>query len=119
MKVSNADRVAFPDSGWTKGDVAAYYEAVSPAMIPLLAGRPLTLQRFPKGLSIPGFMQKNAPSHYPEEIGVREVPKVGGGSTRYPVVTTPAAIPYLANQGTITFHAGRRPLSALAIPTGW
>ena len=105
VQVSSADRVVYPEVGWTKGDVVAYYSAVASTMLPHLAGRPLTLQRYPKGLSGPGFMQKNAPSHYPDEIGVWEVPKVDGGSTRYPVVTTEGAIPYLANQGTITFHA--------------
>ena len=105
VQVSSADRVVCPEVGWTKGDVVAYYSAVASTMLPHLAGRPLTLQRYPKGLSGPGFMQKNAPSHYPDEIGVWEVPKVDGGSTRYPVVTTEGAIPYLANQGTITFHA--------------
>ena len=97
--------MVFPDSGWTKGDVVEYYTTVANVMLPLLSGRPLTLQRFPKGLSGPGFMQKNAPRHYPSDIGAWEVPKVGGGTTRYPVVTTEEAIPYLANQGTITFHA--------------
>ncbi len=105
VKVSNADRVVFPEPGITKGEVVGYYAEVAPIMLPLLAGRPLTLQRFPKGLSGSGFMQKNAPDHYPDEIGVHEVPKVDGGTTRYPVVTTEEAIPYLANQGTITFHA--------------
>ena len=105
MDVSNADRVVFPESGWTKGDVVSYYEIAGPVMLPLLANRPLTLQRFPKGLSEPGFMQKNAPPHYPDDITIWEVPKVGGGTTRYPVVTKLDSIPYLANQGTITFHA--------------
>lgn len=105
MKVSNADRVVFPEPGITKGEVVAYYAAVAPLMLPLLSSRPLTLQRFPKGLAGSGFMQKNAPDHYPDEIGVYQVPKVDGGTTRYPVVTTEGAIPYLANQGTITFHA--------------
>ena len=105
MRVTNADRVVFPEVGVTKGDVVAYYAAVAPLMLPLMADRPLTLQRYPKGLSGPGFMQKNAAAHYPDEIGVWEVPKVDGGSTRYPVVATEDAIPYLANQGTITFHA--------------
>jgi DNA ligase D-like protein (predicted polymerase) len=50
-------------------------------------------------------MQKNRPDHYPAEIGVWEVPKRDGDLTQYPVITEPTAIPYLANQGTITFHA--------------
>ena len=68
-------------------------------MLPLLSSRPLTPQRSLKGLSGPGFMQKNAPSHYPKEIGVWEAPKVGGRSTRYPVVTAPEAIVDLGQPG--------------------
>lgn len=105
LRVSSADRVVYPDVGITKGEVVAYYASVSETMLPLMAGRPLTLQRFPKGLAGPGFMQKNRPNHYPDEIGVWEVPKRDGDVTRYPVVTQPDSIPYLANQGTITFHA--------------
>lgn len=104
MDVSNADRVIYPDVGITKGDVVAYYEAVAELILPFLMDRPLTLQRYPKGLAEKGFMQKNAAKHYPDSIGRYEVPKNEGGKTQYPVVRQAADIPYLANQGTITFH---------------
>lgn len=104
MHVTNANRVVFPDADITKGDVVAYYERFAPAMVPFLVDRPLTLQRFPKGLAAGGFMQKNAPAHYPDAIARFTVPKRDGGSTTYPVVHEAASLPYLANQGTITFH---------------
>ncbi len=104
LTVSNPDRVVFPDAGLTKGDVVAYYTAVADRMLTHLRGSPLTLERYPKGLSGGGFMQKNAAKHFPASIGRHEVLRKGG-TTVYPVVEQAADIPYLANQGTITFHA--------------
>jgi bifunctional non-homologous end joining protein LigD len=103
MQISSADRVVFPEGPITKGDVVTYYLDVADHMLPHLEGRPLTLQRFPKGISAGGFMQKNAPKHYPASIERFEVAKKDGITT-YPVVHNAADIAYLANQGTITFH---------------
>lgn len=104
VEVSNADRVVFPDIGVTKGEVVAYYEQVGERMLVHGGGRPLTLERYPKGLAGKGFMQKNAPDHYPNRIGRYEAPK-RDGTTTYAVARTADAFAYLANQGTITFHA--------------
>ncbi len=104
MTVSNADRVVYPESGLTKGDVFEHYLRVSPALFPFLEGRALTVERYPKGIGDQGFMQKNAPDHYPEDIDRHRVPKEGGGTTVYPVVRRPESIAFFANQGVITFH---------------
>jgi bifunctional non-homologous end joining protein LigD len=105
VEVSNADRVVFPEDGITKGEVVAYYQSVAGMMLPFVAGRALTVERFPKGIGTKGFMQKNAPDHFSDElIGRHEVPKEDGGTTVYPVVTETAAIPAFANLGVITFH---------------
>ena len=72
LEVSNADRVVFPAIGRTKGDVVAFYERIAPRALPHLLERPLSLKRFPKGLSGPGFFQKNVPGHYPESIAYRQ-----------------------------------------------
>jgi bifunctional non-homologous end joining protein LigD len=106
VQVTNADRVVYPDDGITKGEVVAYYESVADRMLPFMAGRALTVERFPKGTGAKGFMQKNAPDHFGDElIGRHEVPKEGGGTTIYPVVNEPEAITAFANLGVITFHA--------------
>lgn len=104
MEVSNPDRVMFPATGHTKADVVAHYEHVGERLLRFAAGRPLTLQRFPKGVAAKGFMQKNAAAHFPESIGRYPVSKRDGDTTEYPVVTQPEDLAYLANQGTITFH---------------
>lgn len=104
MEVSSADRIIFPDPGITKGEVVAYYAAVGERMLPSMAGRPLTLERYPKGITDKGFMQKNAARHFPDFIGRMEMPK-RDGVTIHPVVDSPEGVAYLANQGTLTFHA--------------
>lgn len=104
MKVSSPDKLLYPDDGVTKAQVVEHYELVSDRMLDFLAGRPLTLQRFPGGINAKGFMQKNAANHFPESIERLPVPKRGDGETLYPVVREPKDLPYLANQNTITFH---------------
>lgn len=104
VEVTNPDRVMYPEAGLTKGDVVAHYELVAPLMLTHIEGRPLTLQRYPSGIGSKGFMQKNASAHFPDFIGRHEVPKKGG-VTNHPVVHDTEGIAYLANQGTITFHA--------------
>ncbi|HEU4895494.1 MAG TPA: non-homologous end-joining DNA ligase [Acidimicrobiia bacterium] len=104
MQVSNADRVVFPDDGITKGEVVAYYESVAGHMLPFIAGRALTVERYPRGIGAKGFMQKNAPEHFTDEIERHEVAKEDGGTTVYPVVGSAEAIAAFANLGVITFH---------------
>lgn len=105
MKVSNADRIVYPDDGITKGDVVAYYETVARQMMPFVGGRALTVERYPKGTGSKGFMQKNAPDHLSDELIDRHTaPKEDGGTTIYPVVKTEGALAAFANLGVITFH---------------
>jgi bifunctional non-homologous end joining protein LigD len=108
----DGDRAA-PQPAITKLEVVQHYAAVGPTMLRFCRGRPLTLQRFPKGIEAKGFMQKNASDHFPESIERLPVPKRGGGETVYPVVTSAADLSWLANQNTVTFHmwtsSARRP----------
>jgi bifunctional non-homologous end joining protein LigD len=105
MEVSHPDRVVFPDDGITKGEVVDYYVGVADRMLPFIEGRALTVERFPQGVGGKGFMQKNAPDHYPRELIDRfEVPKEEGGTTVYPVVHSVEAVAFFANFGVITFH---------------
>jgi bifunctional non-homologous end joining protein LigD len=105
MEVSNADRVVFPDDGITKGEVVDHYLRVAERMLPFVAGRALSVERFPRGIGGQGFMQKNVPDHAPADLIERhEVPKEGGGTTVYPVVDSAEGIGFFANLGVITFH---------------
>src|SRR5256885_5224045 len=115
MDVSNADRLIFPEIGRTKGDVVAYYERIAPRAFPHVAGRPVSIRRYPKGLAGAGFFQKNVPPHYPESIERFPVPRSRAASkkhpsgkdqgvTVYPVLREPGHLSYLANQGAIEIH---------------
>ncbi|MGA7229007.1 MAG: ATP-dependent DNA ligase [Acidimicrobiia bacterium] len=105
MTVTNADRAMFPDQGITKGEVFDYYAKVAGRMLPYISGRALTVERYPKGIAEKGFMQKNAPDHYPPDLIDRyEVAKEEGGTTVYPVIDSEEAILFFANLGVITFH---------------
>ena len=68
LKLSNLDKVLYPDVGFTKGQVVDYYVRIAPALLPHLEGRPLTMKRYPNGVSGMFFYEKNCPSHRPEWV---------------------------------------------------
>jgi bifunctional non-homologous end joining protein LigD len=103
VTVTHADRVIFPELGVTKGDVVRYYEACAPHILPHVAGRPLTLRRYPKGIAAPGFFQKNVPPHYPASMERVELPK-REGVTIHPMISEADHLPFVANQGAIELH---------------
>ena len=103
MTISNPDRVLFPEAGLTKADVAGYYDGVAERMVPHLEDRPLTVERYPKGVGEHGFMQKNRPSHAPDFVGSVELDKKDG-VTVYPVVNDGDGLRFFANLSAITFH---------------
>lgn len=102
VKLTNVDRVMFPDAGITKREVLVYYRDIAPYMVPELRDRPLSIERFTKSIDAGGFFQKHWQKHYPAWIRSAEL----GTKTlvRYPIADTPAAIVYFANQGGIAMH---------------
>lgn len=68
LKLKNRDKVLFPESGFTKGEMIDYYQQIAPALLPHLRGRPLTLRRFPDGISEGGFWEKRCPSYRPDWV---------------------------------------------------
>lgn len=104
MEVSSPEKLLFPDDGVTKAEVVEHVELVADQLLHFAGGRPLTLQRFPRGIGQSGFMQKNAADHFPASIRRLEFPKRGDGVTTYPVVERADDFVYLANQNTTTFH---------------
>ncbi len=102
--MSSPDKLLYPEDGVTKADVVAHVQLVADHMLKFVADRPLTLQRFPRGIGAKGFMQKNASDHFPESIRRFPVPKRDGELTNYAVVNEADDLPYLANQNTLTFH---------------
>lgn len=106
VRLHRPDKVLFPaggGAGLTKGDLADYYRAVAPFMLPHLRGRPLMLERHPDGVDGPRFMQKDTPDHYPDWITRVEVAKEGGTVT-HTVCDDTATLLYLADQACLTLH---------------
>lgn len=101
--ISHPEKVLFPDDGITKGELAAYYEAMAPLILPHLRQRPLTMERFNKGIGQPGFIQKSIGKGTPDWIERIEVPKKGGIVT-HPLINDERALLWLANQNCITPH---------------
>ena len=93
----------FPEDGITKGDLASYYEQVAPVMLPHMAGRPVTMERFHRGIGEAGFFQKNVSKGAPSWLETVAVPKKEG-VVNYPVIRDERGIMWLANQNCITPH---------------
>jgi bifunctional non-homologous end joining protein LigD len=105
LRLSNLDKVYWPEEGYTKGDLLTYYFNVSPVMLPHLAGRPLTLKRMPDGIRSGFFYEKNAPRHTPAWMPI--IPVRAEGETkliRYLAVSDVAEMLWVANLGCIEFH---------------
>jgi bifunctional non-homologous end joining protein LigD len=68
LRLSNLDKVMYPATGFTKGDVIDYYRRIAPVLLPHLAGRPLTLKRYPNGVDGKFFYEKQCPKHRPEWV---------------------------------------------------
>ena len=93
----------FPEDGITKGDLAAYYEAMAPVMLPHIKGRPVTMERFPAGIGKKGFWQKDVSKGFPEWLERVAVPKKDG-VVHHPVITDTRSLLWVTNQNAITQH---------------
>ena len=101
--ITHPEKVLFPDDGITKGDLAAYYEAMAPVMLPHLRGRPITMERYPAGIDKKGFWQKDVSKGFPAWLKRVEVPKKDG-VVHHAVVTDTRSLLWITNQNTITQH---------------
>ena len=101
--ITHPDKMMFPDEGITKGELASYYEAIAPVMLPHIRNRPVTMERYPAGIGEEGFMQKDVSKGFPEWLKRVEVPKKGG-TVHHPIVSDKRSLLWLANQNCITPH---------------
>jgi len=101
--ITHPEKVLFPDDGITKGDLAAYYEAVAEVMLPHIRGRPITMERYHRGIGTAGFFQKDVSKGFPDWLKRVEVPKKGG-TVHHPLAYDVPALIWLANQNCITPH---------------
>jgi bifunctional non-homologous end joining protein LigD len=95
--------VLFPEDGITKGDLAAYYEAVAAVLLPHIKNRPVTMERYPAGIGNKGFWQKDVSKGFPDWLERVEVPKKDG-VVHHPLITDGRSLMWVVNQNTITPH---------------
>ncbi|HYT77492.1 MAG TPA: non-homologous end-joining DNA ligase [Vicinamibacterales bacterium] len=103
IAITHPDKVLFPDMGITKAELAEYYETIAPLMLPHIRGRPVTMERYHRGIGAPGFFQKDVSKGFPAWLKRVEVPKKGG-TVHHPLVTDARSLVWLANQNSITPH---------------
>jgi bifunctional non-homologous end joining protein LigD len=105
LTLSNLEKVLFPQSGFTKGELIDYYAKVAQVMLPHIEDRPLTMKRYPDGVEKNYFYEKHVPSHAPTWVHTVSVPSSeGDDAVEYTVVNDLPTLVWAANLGTIEFH---------------
>jgi bifunctional non-homologous end joining protein LigD len=104
ITLSNADRVLYPKQGLTKQDLAAYYEAIAPWMLPHVEGRPLSLVRCPSGTAKACFYQKHWSGTLPEALDTVDIKEGSGEKGAYTVVHDAAGLVSLVQHGVLEIH---------------
>lgn len=115
IEITHKDKILFPNSGITKNDILTYYNEIADYMLPYLENHPLTVQRFPNGISEEGFFQKNAPVYFPDWIKTEEIRKVGGWINQV-ICNSKETLVYLVNQYVITFHTSLSTIANIEYP---
>ena len=104
VELSNTGKTLFPDDQVTKGDLIGYYRDIGARMLPYLRDRPLSMERYPDGITGERIVQKNVPRYFPDWIARTRVKKQGGTLVQV-ICDRPATLVYLANQACIEMHA--------------
>src|SRR5207342_1734157 len=111
LTLSNLDKVLYPRTGTTKGEVINYYAQIAPVLLPLLRDRPVTRVRWPHGVERDRFFEKNAPAGTPRWVRTADVPTTGSrGESRhgdrlvYPVIDDLATLTWAANLAALELH---------------
>jgi bifunctional non-homologous end joining protein LigD len=117
LKITNPDKVLYPEAGFTKGDVIEYYRRIAPALLPHLRGRALTMKRYPNGVDEQYFYQKESPKHRPDWVTTVPMWSEGNGrDINFTVVNSLPTLLWAANLADLELHTsmarartGRRP----------
>ncbi|MDP9495568.1 MAG: non-homologous end-joining DNA ligase, partial [Actinomycetota bacterium] len=105
IRLSNVDKPFFPDDGYTKGDLIQYYSSVASVLLPHLAGRPISMSRYPDGIGGPSFYEKRAPGHQPDWMRTVPVPSDSqGGIIEFLLADSREALMWFANMGCVEVH---------------
>ena len=115
--LSNLDKVLYPATGFTKGEVIEYYAAIAPVLLPHLHARPLTVTRYPDGVDGKAFFQKQSPAHRPEWVQTVAVVSERSKQIDYTLVEDAQTLVWLANLAALELHVPMARAPALERPT--
>jgi bifunctional non-homologous end joining protein LigD len=105
LKLTNLEKVLYPAAGFTKGQVIDYYARIAPVLVPHLAGKPLTLKRYPNGVDQQFFFEKNATKHRPDWVKTAPIWSEGNHrDVNYILANDLATLVWLANLAAIELH---------------
>ena len=118
IKLSNLDKVFYPSTGFTKGDVIDYYDNVSPALLPHLKARAVSLKRYPDGVEGGFFFEKRCPPHRPEWVKTVEVMrKRDKTKVPYCILDNRASLLWAANLANLELHVSLARATDITKPT--
>jgi bifunctional non-homologous end joining protein LigD len=117
LTLSNLDKVLYPAAGLTKAQVIDYYVRIAPVMLTHVAGRGVTLRRWPDGVDGQSFFEKRCPKHRPEWIDTALGPGDRGGPIGYCCLDEVAALAWSANMAALEIHAPMARASDIESPT--
>ena len=118
LTLSNLDKVLYPDTGFTKGQLIDYYIRIAPVLLPHLKDRPLTLKRYPNGVTGFHFYEKNCPTHRPEWVKTAKIWSEGNHRWMdYCTVQDIATLVWLGNLADIELHTSLSRSQKMQQPT--
>jgi len=118
LNLSNLDKVLYPATGFTKGQVIDYYARIAPALLPHLAGRPVTMKRYPNGVDGEYFYEKNAPKHRPDWVKTAPIwSRHNRRHINYLIVGDLPTLTWLANLASLEIHPSLALASDIDCPT--
>ncbi|MCV7102594.1 ATP-dependent DNA ligase [Mycobacterium palustre] len=103
VRLTNADKVLYPATGTTKGDIFDYYTRIAEVMLPHIAGRAVTRKRWPNGVEQESFFEKQLASSAPDWLPRASVAH-RSGTTTYPIIDSPEGLAWIAQQAALEVH---------------
>jgi bifunctional non-homologous end joining protein LigD len=118
LSLTNLDKVLYPATGFSKGQVIDYYARIAPVLVPHLAGHPLTLKRYPNGVDSQFFFEKNATAHRPDWVKASPIWSEGNQRTvNYLLVNDLPTLVWVANLAAIELHPSLSLAKDITCPT--
>jgi bifunctional non-homologous end joining protein LigD len=118
LKLTNLDKVLYPASGFTKGQVVDFYVRIAPVLVPHLAGRPLTMKRYPEGIDQEYFFEKNAPMHRPDWVKTAPIWSESNHRTiNFILANDLPTLVWIANLASIELHPSLSLAADIRTPT--